>query len=130
MLIERQISVALAGISAALVLPAYGPILADKPAAAAGSPGVLFVGTLLGALAILMGSLLSVDELEGTTGGRRLLPLAKTIVWSAFALCVSAGTGMTAMHAQGTGWRIALGVAALLPLAGLAPALIRSRIKF
>ena len=121
MLIERQFSIAFAGISAALVVPAYTHILNGNPAAATSSPAALLIGTVLGALAVLMGLLLSVGDQEGTTGGYRLWLLLKTSLWSASALCLSAGTGMAAMLMPGPGWRIALGITALSPLVGPAP---------
>jgi hypothetical protein len=128
MLIERQISIALGGISAALVLPSYAPFLTEKAVAASGSPVALLAGTLLGALAVLMGALISGSELEGATGPDRVLPLAQTALWSAFALCVTAGSAMVAMHMRGVGWAITIGIASLLPLVALATALLRCRV--
>jgi hypothetical protein len=129
MLIERQISIAIAGVSAALVVPAYTPLFTDKTAAAAGSPVALLIGTVLGALAVLMGLLVSTGDLEGAAGPLRVLSLVKVVLWSTLAICLSAGTGAVAMHAPGIGWRIGLTLASLAPLAAAAMVVLHCRSK-
>lgn len=124
MLIERQVSIFFAGISAALAIPEY-----TKHAPVADGPHVgLLIGTALGTLGLLMGIVIAAEEFNNARGrGERLWYLGKILVWTLFAFGLSAGTAITALHAPGIGWRIVLGVNSLAPLAGLMFAFVQYR---
>lgn len=128
MLIERQVSVFLAGISTAIAVPEIYPVYVKQAPVTDGSHFGLLIGTALGALGVLLGVLLATEDLKQSDHkGQRLFHLGKLVVWALFAFGLCAGTALVAFRAPGLGWRIALGVDSLVPLAGLMLAFVRSR---
>ena len=127
MLVERQVSIFLAGVSTAIAIPEIYPVCMKQAPVMAGPHVGLLIGTALGALGVLLGVILATDEWEhGNSKGQRLFLLGKIVVWALFAFGLSAGTALIALHSPDIGWRIALGVASLGPLAGLMAALVQS----
>jgi hypothetical protein len=111
---ERQISIALLGVGAALDIPQYvGVVHHVAP------PGMsLAVGTLLGALAVLLGALLAVD----------FSGIARFVVfgfWVVVALAFSGVTAFCAAHGLAGGRRAFFDLVAVLPLVG--PILVLAR---
>lgn len=120
MLIERQVSIFCAGISTAIVIPEFIPTFI-KHVPVTDSPHIsLLIGTLLGALGVLTGMLLAVDEISYAEGwGWRLFCLIKILLWIIFALSLSAGTAFFALQTSDILWRILLGLGSLAPMIGL-----------
>jgi hypothetical protein len=112
---ERQISIALLGVGAALDIPQYVGVAHHL----APAPGMsLAVGTLLGALAVLLGALLAVD----------FSGIARVVVfgfWVAVALAFSGVTAFCAAHGLAGGRRVFFDLVAVLPLVG--PILVLAR---
>jgi hypothetical protein len=106
---ERQISVALTAVSAALVLPAF-LALAHHPNAAPGAS--LAIGAAIGALGVLFGSLVGMDHSVAVV---RAISLG---FWSVIALALSGATWFGAAHSASWGGRIVFGITGFLPLAG------------
>jgi hypothetical protein len=112
---ERQISVALTSIGAALAAPEFSAIYLHHAAPGAG----LMVGALLGAIGTVFGSLLATDH---PARSARVFFLA---AWTLIALAFSGAALVGAWHASSQGGRALLGLAGVLPLAG--PALVLTR---
>lgn len=120
MLIERQLSIFCAGISAALVVPECYPVYMKQAPVSAGPHVGLLIGTALGAIGVFLGILLVAEHLEYADGwGERLRALSMLLAWALFAIGLSAATALVALHAPGLGWRIVLAVDSLAPLTGL-----------
>lgn len=105
---ERQVSLALIGIGAALAVPESVAIVRHHA-----PPGAsLAVGTVLGALGVCLRCLLAAGHLARTA---RLLGLA---FWTLAAFLFSAAALTGAWHAATWPGRLLFGLAALKPLAG------------
>ncbi len=114
---ERQISIALTGIGAALAVPEYVAISHHHAA-----PGAsLAVGTLLGALGVFLGSCVAAGYSERPARVFRLL------IWALAALAFSGAALLGAGHAASWGGRALFGVAGVLPLTG--PVLVMTRLR-
>ncbi len=113
---ERQVSVAFIGIGAALVIPEY-VALSRHPGVTPGAS--LAVGTVLGALGVLLGSLVISSH---PARSARVLGLG---FWILVALAFSAAAFAGALHCAGWGRRIVFGLAGVLPLVG--PILVLAR---
>ncbi|MDO8282822.1 MAG: hypothetical protein Q7U10_09430 [Thermodesulfovibrionia bacterium] len=120
MLIERQVSIFCAGISTAIVIPEFFPTFIKHVPVTDGPHVGLLIGTSLGALGVLTGMLIAVDEISYAEGwGWRSFCLIKIFLWIVFALGLSAGTAFFAFNTSDILWRILLGVVSLTPLIGL-----------
>jgi len=113
---ERQISVALLAIAAAVVIPVY-LTLSRHPDAVPGTS--LAVGAVLGAIGILLGSLVAAGH---SAASARAVGLG---FWTLMALALSGATWLGAAHSLTWVGRMAFGIAGFLPLAGPILALIR-----
>lgn len=106
---ERQISVALVGIGAALVIPEYLALSRHQSL----TPGAsLAVGAVLGAIGVFGGSLVAVGH---PARSARILGLA---LWILIGLAFSGAAIIGAVHSAGWVGRFVFGLAGLLPLAG------------
>jgi MFS family permease len=106
---ERQISVALVGIGAALVIPELAALSRSPDA----TPGAnLVVGGVLGALGVFLGTLLASDHAERSA---RVLGLA---IWTLAGIAFSGPVLLGALGEPGWGGRTIFGLAAILPLLG------------
>src|SRR5579864_5361048 len=94
---ERQVSIALAAVGAALVFPQY-------PAASHGpplTPGVgLVIGGVLGALGVLLGSLVAIDH------SARIARVLGVGFWVVVGLALSGGVFLGATHSPTWGLRL------------------------
>lgn len=109
MLIERQVSIFLTGIGAALVVPEY-TVLSHHQTAVPG--GALAVGGVLGALGVFLGILGASDHRSPAV---RVLAIT---CWALSALAFSAALVVGAVHSPTWGRRVVFGVAGALPIAG------------
>lgn len=106
---ERQVSVAFAAVGAALVVPQYLAMYHDQNAA----PGVsLAIGAVLGALGVLLGSLLAADH------DARVVQVLGVGFWILIALGLSDAALLGALHSPGWTGQVVFGLSALLPLIG------------
>ncbi len=112
---ERQFSVALTCIGAALVAPELSAVYLHQAPPGAG----LMVGALLGAIGAFFGSLLAIDH---SARSARIFYLA---LWILIALTFSGVTLFGAWHAASLEGRVLFGLAGVLPLAGPGLALTR-----
>ncbi|HYK82471.1 MAG TPA: hypothetical protein VEU55_04950 [Gemmatimonadales bacterium] len=113
---ERQISVALTGIGAALVIPEYLALSRHQNVA----PGAgLFVGAVVGALGVFGGSLVASGH---PARSARVLGMA---IWVVIGLAFSGAVFVAAVHSAFWGRRLVFGVVGLLPLVG--PILVAAR---
>ena len=106
---ERQISLALAMIGGALVIPEYARAARTPPS----TPGVsLIVGAVLGALGIFGGCLMAMDY---SPRSARVLRIG---LWTTVGLAFTGALLIGAAHSTTWGLRVGMGAAALLPLVG------------
>lgn len=126
MLIERNLSIALGAISAAVVLPHAGGRGAPPGAAGGGHTGFAAM-IVVGALGVFMGAAIAAGDLSGGSGWSRVRPVAALVVWTAFALGLAACAGVEAARAVTAPWTWTLGLAAAAPLGALALALRAGR---
>ena len=119
MLVERQLSVFMVGIGAALVIPDVVALSRHTGA----TPGAgLAIGGTLGALGVFLGCLLASDH---PARGARILGM---MLWIILGFAFAGGVFACALHCPGWGSRIVFGLVALLPLLGaIVAALRRSR---
>jgi hypothetical protein len=113
---ERQVSIAFAGIGAALVIPELVGLTRHPPTTPG---GLLLTGTVLGAMGVFFGSLVVAGH-----PARSARALGLTL-WSLIALAFTGVAILAVVRSTTWGWRILLGAAALLPLGG--PALVLAR---
>jgi uncharacterized membrane protein YfcA len=112
---ERQISIALTIIGAALAAPEFSAIYLHHVPPRAG----LMVGALLGAIGAFFGSILASDH------PARSFRVFFLVVWTLIALAFSGAALFGAWYAATWGGRALFGLAGVLPLAG--PALVLTR---
>ena len=109
MLIERQLSVALAAVSAAVTIPACQGMINGRVDHAGIGFGVF---VLLGAMGVFMGGAVAAGW------DNRILRLLGLTAWTAAGLAFAGGALVAVLHAGGWVGRIGFALAALPPVAG------------
>ena len=115
MMIERQVSIALVGVAVAVVLPEYADMRHHPEYA---PHAALLVGTLLGALGTLMGTLVFTDN------DSLLFKLLMWCLWCLPSGFLSLTAVLGVLHSAGPVWQMVFAVSAPLPFGGAALVLV------